>query len=54
LSADRYRQDLDRSGQFFTRLTQAILARDSDKAAELITNFANHQKALIQQALAVS
>jgi len=54
LSADRYRQDLDRSGQFFTRLTQAILARDSGKAAELITNFANHQKALIQQALAVS
>lgn len=54
LSADRYRQDLDRTGQFFSRLTQAIMARDSDESAELITGFANHQKALIQQALAAS
>lgn len=51
LSADRYRQDLDRTGQFFTRLTRAILARDTDETAELITGFANHQKDLIQQAL---
>lgn len=54
LSADRYRQDLDRTGQFFTRLTQAILARDADASAELVTGFANHQKALIKQALAAS
>jgi DNA-binding GntR family transcriptional regulator len=52
LSADRYRQDLDRTGQFFTHLTRAIMARDAEEAAELITGFANHQKALIQQALA--
>jgi DNA-binding GntR family transcriptional regulator len=52
LSADRYRQDLDRTGQFFARLTQSILARKADESAELITGFANHQKALIQQALA--
>lgn len=54
LSADRYRQDLDRTGQFFTSLTQAILARDADESARLITGFANHQKALIQQALATA
>ncbi len=54
LSADRYRQDLDRTGEFFTQLTQAILARNPEQSAELITGFANHQKALIQQALAAS
>jgi len=52
LGADRYRQDLDRTAQFFTRLTKAILSRNADEAAELITGFATHQKALIQQALA--
>ena len=54
LSANRYRQDLDRTGEFFTRLTQAILARNPEESAELITGFANHQKALIQHALAAS
>lgn len=54
LSADRYRQDLDQTAQFFTRLTRAILSRDADEAEQLITGFANHQKALIQQALANS
>lgn len=54
LSADRYRQDLDRTGQFFTSLTQAILARDADESTRLITEFANDQKALIQQALATA
>ncbi len=54
LSADRYRQDLDRTGQFFAGLTKAILDRDAPTAEQFITDFANHQKALIQQALAAS
>lgn len=54
LSADRYRQDLDRTGRFFTNLTKAILARDSDAAEALVAEFGAHQKELIQQALAPS
>ncbi|KPP98716.1 GntR family transcriptional regulator [Marinobacter sp. HL-58] len=54
LSADRYRQDLDRTGLFFTRLTRAILARDADESEVLVAEFGAHQKELIQQALAPS
>ncbi|MCL7943606.1 GntR family transcriptional regulator [Marinobacter sp. ATCH36] len=54
LSADRYRQDLDRTGLFFSRLTKAILARDANESEALVAEFGAHQKALIQQALAVS
>lgn len=54
LSADRYRQDLDRTGLFFTRLTKAILARDANEAEALVAEFGAHQKELIQQALAPS
>ena len=54
LSADRYRQDLDRTGRFFTNLTKAILARDADAAEALVAEFGAHQKELIQQALAPS
>lgn len=49
--ADRYRQDLDRTGAFFARLTQAVLSRDAETAEQQIVNFATHQKKLIQQAL---
>ncbi|MDL0431320.1 GntR family transcriptional regulator [Marinobacter sp. TBZ242] len=52
LSADRYRQDLDRTGLFFTRLTRAILARDANESESLVAEFGAHQKELIQQALA--
>ncbi|WP_417531708.1 GntR family transcriptional regulator [Marinobacter lipolyticus] len=52
LSAERYRQGLAQTSQFFTQLPQAVLARDADKARALIQDFAEHQKALIQQALA--
>ena len=54
LSADRYRQDLDRTGLFFTRLTKAILGREADEAEALVAEFGAHQKELIQQALASS
>ena len=54
LSADRYRQDLDRTGLFFTNLTKAILARDAGESGALVADFGAHQKALIQQALAPS
>lgn len=54
LSADRYRQDLNRTRDFFTQLTSAILDRDTTKTEQLVTGFANHQKALIKQALADS
>ncbi len=54
LSADRYRQDLDRTGLFFTNLTKAILARDAGESEALVADFGAHQKALIQQALAPS
>lgn len=50
--SDRYRQDLDRTGQFFARLTQAVLSRDPDGAEAQIEAFAEHQKSLILQALA--
>lgn len=50
-SADRYRQDLDRTGSFFTGLTRAVLARDTAEAERQVTLFAHHQKALIRQAL---
>ncbi|WP_404364580.1 GntR family transcriptional regulator [Marinobacter sp.] len=50
-SADRYRQNLDRTGVFFTRLTRAVLARDADEAEKQVTDFANNQKQLILQAL---
>ncbi|MEQ5835220.1 GntR family transcriptional regulator [Marinobacter sp. NFXS9] len=49
--ADRYRQDLDRTAAFFARLTQAVLARNTDAAEKQIVQFAEHQKALIRQAL---
>lgn len=52
LSAERYQQDLDRTGEFFTRLTRAVLARDATEAERQVIGFANHQKALIHQALA--
>lgn len=52
LSADRYRRDLAQTSEFFANLPQAVLARDSDKAQALIREFAEHQKSLIQQALA--
>ncbi|MBZ2168813.1 GntR family transcriptional regulator [Marinobacter sp. F4216] len=52
LGADRYRQDLEKTGKFFDQLPQAILARDSARAQELIREFAEHQKVLIRHALA--
>lgn len=52
LSAERYRQGLNQTTQFFAHLPQAVLARDTAKAQTLIRDFAEHQKALIQQALA--
>jgi len=52
LSAERYRQGLAQSSQFFTQLPQAVLARDADQAQALIRQFAEHQKSLIRQALA--
>lgn len=51
LSADRYRRGLAQTSEFFANLPQAVLARDSVKAQALIREFAEHQKALIQQAL---
>ncbi|AOY90084.1 GntR family transcriptional regulator [Marinobacter salinus] len=52
LSANRYRQGLKQTTRFFARFPQAVLARDSAQAQALIREFAEHQKALIQQALA--
>lgn len=52
LSAERYRQGLAQSSQFFTQLPQAVLARDADQAQALIRQFAEHQKSLIRQSLA--
>jgi len=51
LSAERYRRDLDQTSQFFTRLPQAVLARDVEKAQAVIRDFAEHQKVMIQRAL---
>lgn len=51
LSAERYRQDLAQTSQFFTRLPQAVLARDVEKAQAVIRDFSEHQKAMIQRAL---
>lgn len=50
LSADRYRRGLAQTREFFANLPPAVLARDSEKAQELIRQFAEHQKSLIQQA----
>ncbi|HET8849692.1 MAG TPA: GntR family transcriptional regulator [Marinobacter sp.] len=52
LSADRYRQGLAHTSQFFTELPQAVLARDAERAQALIHDFGEHQKALIRKALA--
>ncbi len=52
LSADQYRQGLARTTQFFSDLPEAVLARDANKARILMRDFAEHQKLLIQQALA--
>jgi hypothetical protein len=43
---------LTQTSEFFANLPQAVLARDSVKAQALIREFAEHQKSLIQQALA--
>ncbi len=51
LSADRYRRGLAQTSQFFTQLPEAVLARDAVAAQALIRDFAEHQKALIRQAL---
>lgn len=51
LSADRYRRGLAQTSQFFTHLPLAILERDVEKAQALISDFAEHQKAMIQRAL---
>ncbi|HLT13042.1 MAG TPA: GntR family transcriptional regulator [Marinobacter sp.] len=52
LSAERYRQGLAQTSQFFAELPRAVLERDTAKARELIQSFAEHQKQLIRQALA--
>ncbi|MEX2474464.1 GntR family transcriptional regulator [Marinobacter sp.] len=52
LSAERYQQDLAQTSEFFTELPLAVMARDSATAQLLIRKFAEHQKKLIQQALA--
>lgn len=54
LCADRYRQDLDRTGEFFTRLMNAVIDRNADEAEKQVAGFANHQKQLIHQALATA
>ena len=51
LSADRYRQDLKRTAQFFYGLTQAVLSRNKPAAAQHIQRFFEHQRQLILQAL---
>ncbi len=50
-SAARYRQDLDRTGTFFVRLTRAVLARDTEEAERQVAGFAHQQQKLIRQAL---
>ncbi|WP_323751475.1 GntR family transcriptional regulator [Marinobacter sp.] len=52
LSAQRYRHGLAHTRRFFAELQPAVLARDSVKVRQLIEDFAEHQKQLIQQALA--
>lgn len=52
LSADRYRQGLKHTSHFFTQLPEAVLSRNSARSQALIREFAEHQKSLIQQALA--
>ena len=51
LSAERYRHGLTQTSQFFTRLPQAVLDRDVEKAQAVIREFAEHQKVMIQRAL---
>lgn len=51
LSAERYRHDLVRTGEFFARLTRAVLTRDANEAERLLVGFADHQKQLIRQSL---
>ncbi|WP_372966100.1 GntR family transcriptional regulator [Marinobacter sp.] len=52
LSAERYRQGLTQTSQFFTELPPAVLERDTARVRELIQSFAENQKQLIHQALA--
>ncbi len=52
LSAKRYQQGLAETRRFFSELQPAVLARDTGKVRKLIEMFAEHQKQLIQQALA--
>lgn len=52
LSADQYRHGLTQTSRFFIDLPQAVLARDAQRAQALIRDLAEHQKSLIQQALA--
>lgn len=54
LCADKYRQDLDRTGEFFTRLMKAVIDRNPTEAENQVAGFANHQKKLIYQALAAT
>jgi DNA-binding GntR family transcriptional regulator len=51
LSAERYRHGLAQTSQFFTRLPQAVLDRDVEKAQAVIRDFSEHQKVMIQRAL---
>ncbi|MBZ0334635.1 GntR family transcriptional regulator [Marinobacter sp. AL4B] len=52
LSAKRYQQGLAETRRFFSELQPAVLARDTVKVRKLIEMFVEHQKQLIQQALA--
>lgn len=52
LCADRYRQDLDRTGEFFVKLMKAVIDRNVDEAEKQVAGFATHQKQLLHQALA--
>ena len=51
MGSDRYRQDLDQTGHFFSELTRAVLDRNPEEAEKQVTRFAEHQKALIRKAL---
>lgn len=51
LSAERYRQDLANTGEFFSSVIRAILNRNQTDTANLIIAFAEHQKKLIISAL---
>lgn len=51
LSADRYRQDLKRTAEFFSGLTGAVLERNKAEASKQVIAFFNHQRQLILQAL---